>query len=250
MNDRFAKNEFLKSLFKKFDTQLVETCRRTRGELTHCIDRVEAKLKACESKLKERVRLKAAEMEQEMMIAEGLVNREMKNKIIVSNWASYFLGQSSRIDTLNPLTFTFTRFSLNICLCYGEMSPEYLIQSKVHVQLVNYTDFDSELVQGPALMALTHLSIHPELRPLIVLAGILPTLCKVLTRSKSKVILLESCKLCASLALDFSNKSLIVNSGCLHGLLDLILGNKNCKDCVILVRTCFQLYLLLVLACK
>ena len=227
MNDRFAKNNFFKNLFKKFDTQLVELCRKTRGELTHCIDRVEAKLTLCENKLKERVRLKTLEMEQEMMIAEGLVNREMKNKIIVSNWASYFLGESSRIDALNPLTFAFTRFSLNICLCYGEMQPDYLIQTKIHLQLVNYTEFDSELVQGPALMALTHLSIHKELRPLIVLAGILPTLCKILARSKAKVILLESCKLCASLALDFSNKSLIVSSGCLHGLLDLVLGNKE-----------------------
>ena len=227
MNERFAKNEFYKQLFKKFDNQLLESCRSTKAALNRSIDHLEVKLKNCEKKLIERVRQKAAETEAEIRVAESLVNREMKNKVIISNWTSYFLGASSALETLNPLTYAFSRFSLNICLCYGEMSPAYLIKTKVHIQLVNYTDFDSELVQGPALMALTHLSIHDELRPLIVLAGVLSTLCKLLARSHAKPILLESCKLCASLALHFPNKSLIINSGCLNGLLDLVIGERR-----------------------
>jgi hypothetical protein len=150
--------------------------------------------------------------------------------LCLSNRTSHFLGASSSQDTLDALTFTFTRFSLSICLGYKDVTAQYLIKTNVHRQLVDYIDFDSELVKGPAMMALVHLSIHDELKPLIVLAGALPVLCRLLTKSDSKAILCQSCKLCGSLALHFPNKSLIINSGCLHGLLDLILGTQRDTD--------------------
>ena len=69
------------------------------------------------------------------------------------------------------------------------------------------------------------ISLHDELKGEIVVANVLPTLIKLLATSESKQILLQVCKLCASLALAPLNKWLISNSGCLHGMLDLVLGN-------------------------
>jgi hypothetical protein len=108
-----------------------------------------------------------------------------------------------------------------------------LIIAQVHQQLVAYTSFSSEMVVGPALMALVHLSLLPNtsMRQLIVGEGVLPHLLKVLVSFDSKLILAQSCKLLASLALHSPNKLLIVTSGCLHGVVDLILGSgKNVSD--------------------
>jgi hypothetical protein len=83
---------------------------------------------------------------------------------------------------------------------------------------------ESELVIGPALMALCHISLYPELRSQIVAAGSLPPMLKLLVHHDSKLILAQATKLCASLSLEPSNKSLISQSGCMHAMFDLILG--------------------------
>ena len=101
----------------------------------------------------------------------------------------------------------------------------YLISSGVHKQLVAYLGLSSELVIGPAMMGLVHISLQPALRPAIVAAGVLPALLKQMVNSRSKLILAQSCKLCGSLALHPPNKSLLASSGCMHALFDLIIGS-------------------------
>jgi hypothetical protein len=88
----------------------------------------------------------------------------------------------------------------------------------------------NDLVVGPALMALVHISLYNELKPEIVLAGALPIILKHLVYNKSKPIIAQSCKLCASLAIYRPNKSEIANSGCLHALFDLVLGAHTDVD--------------------
>lgn len=230
MNEIFLKNNLYSNLFKSFDTKLMEQCQKTKLKLSKSLDTVEAKLKLCETSIREHVIQKLIEIKHEIKIAEVIVNREMKGKILMSNWTSHFLGSLNENDTLDPLTFAFARFSLSVCLCYKDVTASYMIDSQIHCQLVAYAAHNSELVQGPALMALVHISIHDELKPAIVLAGVLPLLCRILATSNSKSSLCQACKLCGSLALNFPNKSLIVNSGCLHGLLDLILGTQRETD--------------------
>lgn len=65
------------------------------------------------------------------------------------------------------------------------------------------------------------------MKSLIIEAGILPNLLKVLVKFDSNLILAQGCKLLASLALHFPNKLGIVTSGCFHGVVDLILGTSK-----------------------
>jgi hypothetical protein len=51
-----------------------------------------------------------------------------------------------------------------------------------------------------------------------------------MAKSTSKAVLCQGCKLLASLALHHPNKSPILNSGCLHAILDLILGSGRDID--------------------
>ena len=98
---------------------------------------------------------------------------------------------------------------------------------QVHQQLVAYMSLSSEMIIGPALMALVHLSLLPTMRPLLVKEGVLSHLLRVFVEFDSKLILAQSCKLLASLALHSPNKLLIVTSGCFHGVVDLILGSDK-----------------------
>lgn len=240
MNTFFSHNPFYKDLYHKFDRQLIESCRCTKEKILDSIKKLEIKLELCESNLSEIVRKKLEETRIEIAIAERLVEREMKNKIVMSNWTSYFLSDITCNHILDPLTYTFARFSLNICLCYGDISAAYLVKSNVHQHLASMIAFNSELVQGPALMALLHVSIHDELKPLIVLAGTLPILCRIFAESRSLPVLLQTCRLCASLAMRIENKTHIVTSGCLHGILDLVIGITHYQHLFLFSLLCWM----------
>jgi hypothetical protein len=141
----------------------------------------------------------------------------------MSQWTNKFLAATQEKD-LDPITFSICRFSLNICLSYNDVHPNYLLEISVHKHLVDYIGLRSELVIGPALMALVHISLYPELKSEIVSAGALPVLLRIMMHCKSKTILAQAVKLCASLSLENSNKSLMSQSGCMHAMFDLILG--------------------------
>lgn len=152
-------------------------------------------------------------------MAEVLVKKELKSKIVVSEWTSKFLSKTN--DTqLDPITFAFARFSLNIILCYADVPSSYFIQSNIHILLISLLGFKSELVIGPALLGLVHLSLHDEMKPAIVAGKGLAAVLKLQMHSDSDLILAQCGKLIASLALHFPNKPLIANSGCYHALFD------------------------------
>lgn len=134
----------------------------------------------------------------------------------------------------------------------------------MHILLISLCSFDSDLVVGPALLGLMHLSllapqqlsdkpatktakppkkgsnvktvINPipgfdanvaNMKASIADAGILPKLLPHMINSTSLLILAQACKLCASLALYFPNKPELARSGCFHSLFDLIQGVKT-----------------------
>jgi hypothetical protein len=113
-----------------------------------------------------------------------------------------------------------------MCLSYATVPPQYIIASKAHYLLVSLTDFQQEIVIGPALMACMHISLYPELKVELVTAGILPLLLKILIKSNSQPILTQACKLCASLSIYPPNKSQMALSGIFHALFDLV-GNVH-----------------------
>ncbi len=89
------------------------------------------------------------------------------------------------------------------------MSAAYFLSSKVHVLLISLMQFDSELVVGPAVLGLTHLSLLPELKGEICKAGALPVLLRLIIYCKNTIILIQCCKLAASLALHPPNQSFL-----------------------------------------
>lgn len=177
------------------------------------------------------VKMIKSKADNETNFADNLVNKELRSKIIVAQWTNHFLAASDE-NTIDPISYGFARYSLNICLCWRDVSPAYLLQAHVHKQLVFYASFDSELVAGPAIMSLVHISLHPELKYEIVTSGILPSLLRRIVNSNSKPVLTQVCKLIASLSLENSNKLAVANSGCLHGLLDLIMQRNKCFESI------------------
>lgn len=225
MNEKFAHNPFYQDLFHKFDQQLIEGCRCTKERVFDCMDKLEIRLEAYE-KAFDRTIKRISKIWNEKEIVEKFVRRELRNEIFLSHWTSCFLSETSSDHVTDPLSLAFAHFSLKLCLCSGDVSAAYLIKSKAHLHLASFITFDSELVQGPALMAMRHISVYNELKPLIVIVGTLTTLCRIFAESRSLPVLLETCRLCASLAICTENKIHIVTSGCLHGILDLIIGTE------------------------
>ena len=230
--DKFKGQPHLKRAFKEFDRLLTPILDREAKKLNFAITKVESKLERCEKAMlkycDQTSNLAMADLE----VAETLINKELRFKTIMSQWTNYFLARS-HTETLDTLSWSFARFSLNICFGWSEIAPRHLMQAGIHKSLGDLIKFRSELVVGPALMALVHISLHDDLKPAITLINVLPTIIKLMVTSESKPVLCQCCKLVASLGLHFPNKTLITNSGCLHGLLDLVLGtNKEIDDSI------------------
>ena len=106
----------------------------------------------------------------------------------------------------------------------------YLVETNIHKHLIDYISLPADVAVGPALMALMHISLFDELKGPIVAAGVFPPLLKLMVNSSSKPILAQASKLCASLAMDAGNKTLMAQSGCMHALYDLVLGAHQDVD--------------------
>lgn len=223
MNRSLEKNDFYRKLFKKFDKTLTSTLDHFSKSVNASIQKVESRLKDCEETMQNYIDITKTRCENDLVLAEVLVNKELRSKIIMSQWTNKFVAATSEMS-LDPISFALARFSLNLCISYNEVFPDYYLKANIHKHLIDYISLDSELVAGPSLMALTHISIFPSLRSEIVSAGVLPALLKLLVKSQSKPIISQAAKLCASLSLEASNKSLISQSGCMHAIFDLILG--------------------------
>jgi hypothetical protein len=212
--------------FRLFDRGLTTMVYTARDKLTKACDTVQSRITSCEKKANMAFALLKQACDRDLDVADGLVQKELRSKVIISQWTNAFLSQSKE-EYLDPISFAFARFSLNMCLCYTDVSAEYILQSKVHILLVGLMTFDSELIVGPALMATVHISLYPEVKPELILAGVLPALLKLFVHADSQHILTQAGKLCASLALHPPNKAHLVNSGVLHTLLDLTGGGHK-----------------------
>jgi hypothetical protein len=71
-------------------------------------------------------------------------------------------------------------------------------------------------------LGLTHLSLLDELKPEICSAGAMPLVLRLVVYNKNALILVQCCKLIASLALHPPNQNVITSSGVFHGIIDLI----------------------------
>lgn len=214
-------------LFKKFDRSLVITLDKFVKTINNKTEVVQRKLENVEKKFYKYLKNIQKKVETDLNIADNLIIKELRSKIIMSEWTNKFLSKTNDL-TLDPVTFAFGRFALNICMCYNDVPASYFINSNIHVLLVSLMKFQSELVIGPAVLGLVHLSLHPEMKHEIVTsANALPALLKLLAESQSDLILTQCCKLLASLAMHSPNKSPIVSSGCFHGIMDMVGGLRT-----------------------
>lgn len=239
--DNLLKSSPYKDLFGKFvkDSQLLFDSFQ-KSAFT-AIKKCEKRLEQCEDSLDTYLTHINLEKENNLVLADKLVRKEMRSKVIISQWANSFLVSTSNhspnnntinheenAKPLDPITFAIIRYCLNVALNYQDISPEYIIECKIHQHLIQHLQIDNNLVKGPSLLALIHLSLYPTLKPLIVTFNnniLLNTLLKIsIEMTSSPLILTLVCKLIASLSLEVTNKGLITSSGCLHSILDLLLG--------------------------
>eukprot|EP01039_Chlorochromonas_danica_P007691 gene7691-8498_t len=218
-------SELQRSLYKKFEKSFKTMVDGLQKQVNHALEKIEARLVHCEDVLRAQVRQSVQHYEAELSLAEVLVNKELRGKVILSQWTNRFLSaqQESGEQQLDPITFAISRYCLNVALCVEEVSPSYLLQAKLASQLVHFASMDRPLVVGPALLALCHLSFFPVLKvEIVATANALPVLLKLLLRLDCPALLAQAAKLLASLALAETNKALICQSGCMHALYDLV----------------------------
>lgn len=238
-------NAKLHTLFLKFDAGLMLLLDQTSSKLNIAIDKVEKRLEICERTILNYVDGTQKKLEDELDRAESIVNHKVRSNVIMSEWVNTFVAKTDD-QILDPVTFAFSRFALNVSMCYNVVPPNYFISSRIHYLLISLLGFQSNIVVGPALLGLMHLSLHTEMKYEIVMAGALPNILKLLVYNKSVTILALTCKLASSLAILEANKVQLTNAGCFHAVLDLIAGVNPEVDDVVKCYACSAVCNLLV----
>ena len=218
--------KFLAQFERGMQFQIDKLLRSFEVAMTKC----QKKLENVEQTLADYVKQVKDEADREVAFAEGLVTKELRSKNIIAQWTNHFVAKSNHFS-LDPISFGLARYAINIALCWNDISPEYFLENGTHKDLVKLIAVNNELIVGPSILALTHLSLHHVMKYEIAVINVFPLLLKLMIESESAPILAQACKLVASLAMLPTNKSPIGNSGCLHGVLDLImLYNKTFFD--------------------
>jgi hypothetical protein len=218
--------KYLNQFERGLQLQIDKLMRTFEASLTKC----QKKLENVENTLNDYVKHVKDEADREVSFAEGLVTKELRSKNIIAQWTNHFVAKSNHFS-LDPISFGLARYAINIALCWNDISPEYFIDNGTHKDLVKLIAVNNELIVGPSILALTHLSLHHIMKYEIAIINVFPLLLKLMVESESAPILAQACKLISSLAILPSNKSPIANSGCLHGVLDLVmLYNKSFFD--------------------
>lgn len=217
--------------YRSFDRGIVAYIDQLKEKFAKSLDRIDERVSKVEDRVIQYVMGVKATCDKDLDFASEVVTKEMRNKVLISQWVSSFLA-GSRDVSLDPVAYSFARFAFTICSCYDTVPGDYFVATNIHVLMLSLMKFDSELISGPATMALMHLSLHNEMRPEMVRIQVLPALLKVLIKSNSQIILTQAAKLAGSIALHDECKSDVAGSGCFHTLLDLAggmhkIGNKN-----------------------
>lgn len=224
MKSKFIEeNSFYRNLFKNFDKGVNNTLESFRKTVNVSIQKVENRLKKCEKAIEIYLIQTKRNCEKDLSLAESLVNKELRSKVIMSQWTNKFLITSEQ-STIDPITFAISRFGLNIALSSNDIPASYILETNIHKILINFISLPRYLIVGPSLMSLVHISLHSELKSFIVKEGCLSHLLKIMISSTSKPLLALSAKLCASLSIELTNKQAMAQTGCFHALFDLILG--------------------------
>jgi hypothetical protein len=120
----------LDKLYQELERGLALQVTQTKKMLNLALDKLDNRIRVAEGNLKQMYGTLIMNCNQELNVADQLVQKELRSKILTSQWTSTFLV-NSETQLLDPISFAYARFSLNICLSYCDVEPQYFIQSKV-----------------------------------------------------------------------------------------------------------------------
>jgi len=161
--ERIKRHPVYKHIGNIFDKGCSAFFDREAKKFNFAISKVEKKIEKAEARMLEYCNKVNNIALTEIRMAETLINKELRFKTIMSQWTNCFLSQTDT-ENLDALSWGFSRFCLNIAMGWNEIPPRAIMQAGVHKSLCDLIKFKSELVIGPALLALVHISLHDELK--------------------------------------------------------------------------------------
>lgn len=138
-------NDFYKNLYRKFDKSLNSCLESFQKTVNATVTKVENRLYQCEQSMNVYMKSMKKSYEVDLTLAENLVNKELKSKVVMSQWTNMFLTTTEQAS-LDALTFAISRFALNVCLCFRDVTPAYIIETQVHKNLIYYIGSPHTLV--------------------------------------------------------------------------------------------------------
>lgn len=155
---------------------------------------------------------------------EAALEEERSEKRLLSTWLDSFVVNQHAAVELDAVDFAFARYALSLAIAAPQASQERLIEAGVPTFLVGVVKASKkDLVCGPALLALTHVSfgIGP-MRKAIAGAGGPAALVERVRTGRRPPMLTHACRALSVLALDSSVRSNIVAIGGINALVDLL----------------------------
>ena len=102
--------------FRMFERGLGDLLNHERNKLSEACDKIDKKIKHAEKKAV-RALLKQRQLcNEDLELADRLVKKELRSKIITSQWTNNFLAVSDD-EYLDPVSFAFARFARTCCTC-------------------------------------------------------------------------------------------------------------------------------------
>ena len=124
MSTNKKENKQLTKAYRSFDRGLNACVNETKRKLESACDSVQERITKVESSVIKYVQGVRSLCDRDLTFASEIVTKEMRNKVLMSQWACSFLA-GSRDVTLDSITYGFTRFAFTICMCYDNVTSQY-----------------------------------------------------------------------------------------------------------------------------
>lgn len=163
--------------------------------------------------------------EQRLNDLQNALEDEKFQRQAQEHWQQHFAkGYTTNVIT-DPVEKILTQFSQQVAFTKNSHVPALVRAGCVEFLIQILRDSQNDLVIGPTLIALVHLSIStaaPHVRHVMVKAQVLPPLLILCEHSNNPAILTQCVKLIASLALYPPNKAIIASKNGIKLLVRLI----------------------------
>lgn len=143
----------------------------------------------------------------------AILEHEKKEKVAQENWKNRFEKSTKAVNTMDPVQWTLAKVGQQVACLQGCWSGDIVQYGVVPFFSQILRQSANDLVIGPVLIALVHLSLFSStsvnVSDFMVKAGILPPLLCLLESNENPAILSETLKLLGSIALYPGNKPVV-----------------------------------------